>query len=65
LVALLALRKANVDLKSSRLRKLLHDEDSEIRRMTMIWLGEASRMELANDVRQSMKLQTVAGSVGR
>ena len=58
LIALLALRKSGAVLEPGRLRALLQDPEPDVRRMTMIWLGETMRLDMAAAVRDSLPQQT-------
>ena len=60
LVALLALRKSGAVLGADRLRPLLTDPDPDVRRMTMIWLGETMRLDMADALRDSLTQQTTS-----
>jgi putative membrane-bound dehydrogenase-like protein len=57
IAALIALAKAGADLDSATLRELLHDDDSQVRKLAMIRIGESRRRELDDDLRQSVSLQ--------
>jgi putative heme-binding domain-containing protein len=57
MAGLIALAKANADLDAPTLRRLLHDDEPQVRRLAMIRIGETRRHELADDVRRSVALQ--------
>ena len=57
LSALLALRKAGVELDKEQLAELFHDQHQNVRRMALIWAGETMRIDLAEQVWHSLPLQ--------
>jgi putative heme-binding domain-containing protein len=57
MAGLIALAKANADLDAPTLRRLLHDDEAQVRRLAMIRIGETHRQELADDVMRSVALQ--------
>ena len=63
LAALLSLRQAGAELSAPQLERLLTDEASDIRKLTMIWLGETMRLDLAESLRASMTLQAESASL--
>ncbi len=58
LVGLLALRKAGAVIDGGSLRRLVEDADAGVRKMALITAGEAERFDLADEVRQTLSLQT-------
>ena len=57
IAGLIALAKAGADLDVPTLRRLLYDDDPQVRKLAMIRIGETHRHELADDVRRSVALQ--------
>ncbi len=55
---LLALRRAKVELDKTRFRQLLRDADPTNRKMAMIWAGETMRIDLAEELKKTLPLQS-------